>query len=197
MVIDTTHSTLTSPLFQFSLTQTPKTYRPYDPWLLIIPNIVTFITFRFLKPIAADKFSPITLLYTINFLLMICFVEMFEGTDRWDCSEGVLILTSCTTFVCVMQIMKRFEDVARRYIVGARGYCQFYAVSFLYLWMFEQYCYEGWFQILNSLIMLPQILHNFYHGFRPKLNPPYYIIIMSNQLYMLYYRGVPHNLLLM
>jgi hypothetical protein len=77
--------------------------------------------------------------------------------------------------------------------MGIKGYLWFYFISFIYLWALFNYSMKSWFQIVNSLVLLPQIIHNAYQGVKPVKNVSYFLVLMANQLYILYYRGVPHN----
>lgn len=80
-------------------------------------------------------------------------------------------------------------------MVSVKGYIWFYSLSFLYLWLLFNFCYESWFQIINAFILVPQIIHNTYYGLKPITGAAYYVVVLSSQLYILYLRGIPHNIL--
>jgi hypothetical protein len=44
-------------------------------------------------------------------------------------------------------------------------------------------------------VLLPQIIHNAYQGVKPTTNLSYFTVLMANQIYILYYRGIPHNVM--
>jgi hypothetical protein len=102
------------------------------------------------------------------------------------------MITGTLTFMVSVKFTQGFEEPARR-LVGMQGYIGFCTITLVYLWTFFVFYWQGWFQIVNSLILLPQIIHNAYQGIKPGFNMGYYTVILSNQLYMLYYRGIPHN----
>lgn len=103
-----------------------------------------------------------------------------------------MLLTGAITFGCSMRFTQSFEETIRR-ITGIQGYIWFYFVSFLYLWCLFNYSLRTWFQLVNSLVLLPQIIHSAWRGVKPVTNLSYISVLLINQLYVLYYRGVPHN----
>lgn len=135
-----------------------------------------------------------TVLVSLNFILFVALLELYTGIENIGNKEGWLILTGMVTCMTAVRFTQGFEEAARR-IVGFKGYLWFYTISFLYLWVMLTCYTEAWFQVLNSLILLPQIIHNAYRGIKPGFSSGYYLVIFSNQLYVFYYRGIPHNLL--
>ena len=53
----------------------------------------------------------------------------------------------------------------------------------------------GWFVVVNSLFLLPQIIHNAYEGIKPGFYFSYIATIITSQFYMIYYKGCPENIL--
>lgn len=108
--------------------------------------------------------------------------------------QGWLIFTGVVTFATVIRFVQCFEPVIRR-INGIRGYLQFYILTFVYLWCLFNYGTTTWFVIVNSLFLLPQIVHNAYEGIRPGFYFSYISTITLSQYYMIYYKGCPENIM--
>jgi hypothetical protein len=104
--------------------------------------------------------------------------------------QGWLIFTGVITFSTVIRFVQCFESVIRR-INGIKGYLQFYFFTFIYLWCLFSYAMTSWFTIVNSLFLVPQIIHNVYEGINPKFYFSYITTIISSQFYMLYIKGCP------
>ena len=75
--------------------------------------------------------------------------------------QGWLIFTGVITFSTVIRFVQCFEPVIRR-INGIKGYLQFYALIFVYIWCLFSYGTTRWFMIINSFFFIPQIIHNAY-----------------------------------
>ena len=103
-------------------------------------------------------------------------------------------MSGVITFVTVIRFVQCFEPVIRR-INGIKGYLQFYALIFVYIWCLFSYGATKWFIIVNSLIFLPQIFHNTYEGIKPNFYFSYISTIAMSQFYIIYYKGCPENIL--
>lgn len=91
-------------------------------------------------------------------------------------------------------MIQTFEEAVQR-MIGIRGYLIFYISLFSYLWLLLNYGNRNWLLILNSLSLVPQIVHNIRFGNRLGLQFSYITIIMSNQLYVLYIKSCSDNIL--
>ena len=80
-------------------------------------------------------------------------------------------------------------------MANLNGYCIFYCAIFVYVWLLFSYFYTPTFIIVNCLFLVPQIIHNIRMG--NKLGPEYeYLAILASpQVYFIYLKGYPDNLL--
>ncbi len=67
-----------------------------------------------------------------------------------------------------VKLIKKFESIIQR-VANLKGYCVFYCAIFVYVWLLFSYFYTPVFVILNSLFLVPQIVHNVRMG--NKLGP--------------------------
>jgi hypothetical protein len=104
------------------------------------------------------------------------------------------ILSGILTVLLAIRMIQAFEEAVQR-MIGVRGYLMFYISLFSYLWLLLNYGNRNWLLILNSLGLIPQIVHNIRFGNRLGLNYSYLMILVSNQAYVLYVKGCPWNIL--
>ena len=111
--------------------------------------------------ISPMKISLLTLFINLIFLLFISLIELYYGVMDINNPQGWLIFTGVITFSTVIRFVQCFEPVIRR-INGIKGYLQFYALIFVYIWCLFSYGTTRWFMIINSFFFIPQIIHNAY-----------------------------------
>lgn len=196
-VLNETHAQLNaSSIFEIEIEKHERVYHSAAPWVLLIPSLLMLLALRFAVRalIPPMKISVLSLLFNLNFLLFVALLELYNGLDNIENSEGWMLFSGALTFCCSMYFTRDFEETIRR-IATVRGYLWFYFVSFLYLWCLFNYHFKAWFQLLNSLVLLPQIVHNAWNGLKPVSSLSFFSVLLVNQLYMFYYRGVAHNIM--
>ena len=162
-IINENFSSLNSSLFSFTTTYRAPIYQPLLPWIMMIPNLFILLCLQFvqLERIPPAKLSLVTVFVTLNFLLFASLLTLYYGVVNINNPQGWLILTGVMTFVCVIKFVHCFETVINRInIVGA--YLRFYTLTFMYMWFLFTFWTSSWFIVVNSLILVPQIVHNAY-----------------------------------
>ena len=195
-MINETHTSVSSDKFSFTTLSHPQVYQPLLPWVMLLPSLLFLLCMRFVQvaDIPPLKISMLTLFINLNFLLFVSLVELYYGVMGISNSQGWLIFTGIVTFCSVVRFVQCFEPVIRR-INGVRGYLQFYLLTFVYLWLLFNYPTSTWFVVVNSWTLVPQIMHNAYEGIRPGFYPSFLFTIILSQIYMVYYKGCPSNIM--
>lgn len=194
LINETTTILKSEDLIDLKIINHDKIVHPAAPWVLAIPCVIMLIAIQLTKRdnVPAMKVCILSMLLCLNFQLFVSLVELYKGVSNIDNAEGWMLLTGTLTFCVSVRFTQAFEETIRR-IMGIQGYLWFYFISFLYLWgLFSQH-YMPWFQCLNSLIIVPQIIYNAYYGIKPITSPYFYVMLLVSQLYILYVRGLPHN----
>jgi hypothetical protein len=70
----------------------------------------------------------------------------------------------------------------------------FYCGIFIYVWCLFNYFYSAIFILINSLFLVPQIIHSIRVGSKLGKEYEYLAILASPQLYFLYLKGYPDNI---
>lgn len=103
---------------------------------------------------------------------------------------SLLLVCGCMQILISVKLIRKFESIIQR-VANLNGYCIFYCAIFVYVWLLFSYFYTPAFILLNSLFLVPQIVHNVRMG--NKLGPEheYLAILASPQAYFLYLKGYP------
>lgn len=67
-------------------------------------------------------------------------------------------------------------------------------LSCLYIWFLLYFRHNYICLILNSLIFLPEIAYHCLKGQKIEADPRFVFIVLSNQLYVLYFKSYPENI---
>lgn len=79
---------------------------------------------------------------------------------------------------------------------SVKGYCIFYCGIFIYVWFLFNYFSSPFFIIINSLFLVPQIVHNLRFGNKLGNQYEYLILLCSSQIFFIYLKGYPDNFFL-
>lgn len=107
---------------------------------------------------------------------------------------SILLICGCLQILISVKLIRKFETIIQR-ISNINGYCIFYCGIFIYVWFIFNYFYTPAFILINSLFLLPQIIHNVRFGNKLGKEYEYLIILVSPQLYFIYLKGYSDNLL--
>lgn len=103
------------------------------------------------------------------------------------------MLTGGISFLCSIQFTYSFLPVLSR--MTAFEYLQFYLLTFGYIWLVFNHGTDWKFILANSLTMLPQIVFNELSVMKAVFDPWIILSVFLPQIYVLYLKGVPRNLL--
>lgn len=77
--------------------------------------------------------------------------------------------------------------------LSAAQYCGFYLLTFGYVWLIVNCSGQTWFLIANSLVLLPQLIHNELYVMGALFDPAYLVCVFGYHSYTLYMYGFPRN----
>ena len=107
---------------------------------------------------------------------------------------SLLLLCGCIQILISVKLIRKFESIIHR-ISNIHGYCVFYCGIFLYVCCLFNYYYSPVFILINSLFLVPQIVHNVRFGNKLGGQFEYLTILASTQLYFIYLKGYSDNVL--
>lgn len=166
------------------------------PYVMIVPNLVLLACLWKVKhgsDVNGKKISMLTLGLALNMLLFVSISELYLGLLSAGSPEFWLILTSSISFACAVQFTYTFLPVIAQ--MTAYQYCQFYLLTFGYIWCVFRFGTEWVFLLANSLVLLPQILHNEFAVMGVVFNPYILLSMVLPQIYPLYLKGYPRNIM--
>lgn len=138
--------------------------------------------------------SIITLYHNVFFFIYLSTFFLIIGMAALPDPLSILLLCGCILILISVKLIRKFETIIQR-VSNIDGYCFFYCGIFLYVWCLFNYYYTPVFIILNSLFLLPQIIHNLRCCNRLGNEYEYLAILASPQIYFLYLKGYPDNVL--
>lgn len=68
-------------------------------------------------------------------------------------------------------------------------------LTIIYLNLLEDLATQNWFMVLQSLVFLPQIIHNILKVGKATFNMGHIFCLLSGHFYLLYYVGYPYNIM--
>lgn len=68
-------------------------------------------------------------------------------------------------------------------------------LTLVYLNLLEDLATQNWFILLQSLVFLPQIIHNILKLSKATFNIGHITCLLSGHIFLLYYEGYPYNIM--
>lgn len=162
------------------------------PFVLIIPNLLFIALMRaaiWREKLDATRMSATSINLVMSFTLLVMFIELMLGLSS---SSDWFLVTAATTFVSFSYLSS--YSFTKYKILNENSSLQYFVVCTLYIVLLLFTNDREFIFILNSLWLLPQIIHNAYIGGRPRFCPWFNAVISFNQIYVVYLLGCKENI---
>lgn len=165
----------------------------YTICAIVYNMLVTVLCWRVYKSrLSAQKISLLSLYQYCILTLFIGLIELLIGIASIGHLYGLFLVYGILKILNVLLLLKKFEAIMQR-VRGFWKYILCYWGIFTYFYCFVNYGFTNWFICINSLTLMPQIIHNVITC--NKIGPQwsFLAVICSNQMYFIYVRGCPDN----
>lgn len=172
----------------------PRTQYPYLSFLLLLPAqlLVTSAKNLLTSDFPLHHISVTAVFLSLNFMFFVGLLELTTGllaiTDgglRYLVVTGMFTLTSLRFAQAVLldRLGRPRQDI----------WCLIFML--IYLNLLANLATEDWFLLLQSLALVPQIIHNVINVSKARFDRNYITCLLIGHFYIFYYKAVPYNVL--